>query len=104
MARENSDCPSKARGGDLGFFTRGKMVMEFDRVVFREEPGAARSRKEPKLPTSSQEPELSRSRSCLLWGARFRVSATPRPPSLLDFWYAIFYVGEWTRMSGPGQP
>lgn len=38
-ARENSQCPSRAKGGDLGFFTRGKMVREFDSVVFNEDPG-----------------------------------------------------------------
>ena len=38
-ARESSACPSRAKGGDLGFFTRGKMVKEFDQVVFGEEPG-----------------------------------------------------------------
>ena len=40
FARERSDCQSRSRGGDLGYFTRGKMVMEFDRIVFREEPGS----------------------------------------------------------------
>ena len=40
IARENSACPSAKKGGDLGFFTRGKMVKEFDQVVFGEEPGA----------------------------------------------------------------
>ena len=40
FAAEHSTCPSRARGGDLGYFARGKMVMEFDRVVFNEEPGA----------------------------------------------------------------
>lgn len=40
FATEHSTCPSRTRGGDLGYFPRGKMVMEFDRVVFNEEPGA----------------------------------------------------------------
>jgi len=40
MAREHSQCPSRVRGGDLGFFTRGKMVKEFDNVVFTKEPGS----------------------------------------------------------------
>ena len=35
-----SVCPSKKKGGDLGFFTRGKMVKEFDSIVFSTEPGA----------------------------------------------------------------
>ena len=39
-ASRGSVCPSKAKGGDLGFFTRGKMVKEFDAVVFGEDPGA----------------------------------------------------------------
>ena len=34
VARENSACPSRAQGGDLGSFGPGMMVPEFDRVVF----------------------------------------------------------------------
>lgn len=34
LARENSDCPSSAKGGDLGEFKRGQMVPEFDKVAF----------------------------------------------------------------------
>ena len=40
LARTKSQCPSRIRGGDLGFFTRGKMVKEFDTVVFTQEPGS----------------------------------------------------------------
>jgi peptidyl-prolyl cis-trans isomerase C len=34
LAKEYSLCPSKAKGGDLGTFSPGKMVKEFDEVVF----------------------------------------------------------------------
>jgi len=34
LAKENSKGPSAAQGGDLGYFTRGRMVPEFDAVVF----------------------------------------------------------------------
>lgn len=34
LARQNSQCPSGRRGGDLGEFGRGQMVPEFDHVVF----------------------------------------------------------------------
>ncbi len=33
-ARENSSCPSSENGGNLGEFTRGQMVPEFDAAVF----------------------------------------------------------------------
>ena len=38
-AKENSSCPSKANGGNLGDFTRGQMVPEFDQAVFAMEIG-----------------------------------------------------------------
>jgi len=34
LAKEHSDCPSGSRGGDLGEFSPGMMVREFDEVVF----------------------------------------------------------------------
>jgi len=39
MAREYSLCPSREQGGDLGEFSPGQMVEEFDTVVFNEEIG-----------------------------------------------------------------
>lgn len=39
LAKANSDCPSKAKGGDLGEFTRGQMVPEFEAVAFAQEVG-----------------------------------------------------------------
>lgn len=34
VARQNSSCPSGKQGGDLGEFSPGQMVKEFDEVVF----------------------------------------------------------------------
>jgi len=34
VAKNVSKCPSGAQGGDLGYFTRGRMVPQFDKVAF----------------------------------------------------------------------
>lgn len=36
MAKQYSQCPSGSQGGDLGHFSQGQMVPEFDKVVFNE--------------------------------------------------------------------
>ncbi|MBT5470652.1 MAG: peptidylprolyl isomerase [Nitrospina sp.] len=40
MAKEHSECPSGSDGGNLGEFSPGQMVPEFDTVVFNDEVGA----------------------------------------------------------------
>ncbi len=39
LAKANSDCPSKEKGGNLGEFSRGMMVPAFEEVAFTLEPG-----------------------------------------------------------------
>jgi len=39
VAKEHSQCPSGAEGGDLGQFSQGQMVPEFDQIVFNEAIG-----------------------------------------------------------------
>ena len=38
-ARDHSLCPSGVKGGELGTFSQGQMVPEFDKVVFNDEVG-----------------------------------------------------------------
>ena len=39
MAKQHSTCPSGQSGGDLGSFSPGQMVKEFDEVVFSSDTG-----------------------------------------------------------------
>ncbi len=39
VAKGHSKCPSGRQGGDLGAFSPGQMVAEFDKVVFSAEIG-----------------------------------------------------------------
>ena len=39
VAQEVSECSSKKKGGELGYFTRGQMVKEFEDAAFSTQPG-----------------------------------------------------------------
>jgi len=39
IAKEKSQCPSKRKGGNLGWFGRGRMVKEFEEACFTAQKG-----------------------------------------------------------------
>jgi peptidyl-prolyl cis-trans isomerase D len=39
LAKEHSEGPTKEKGGDLGFFSSGRMVPAFDKAIFSLQPG-----------------------------------------------------------------
>ena len=39
LAKEKSQCPSKRKGGNLGWFGRGMMVKEFEDACFTSQKG-----------------------------------------------------------------
>ncbi len=39
VSKRFSSCPSRKNGGDLGWFGKGQMVPEFEKVAFENDPG-----------------------------------------------------------------
>lgn len=39
LAKEKSECPSREKGGDLGWFGRGDMVPPFEKAVYSMDEG-----------------------------------------------------------------
>ena len=77
LAREHSNCPSGSRGGELGEFSPGQMVREFDEVVFQKEVGKVHGPvKDPVRVSSDRDHEPHR----LDPGRRRRVMPTNVPP------------------------
>ena len=49
LAKQHSQCPSGQRGGDLGTFSRGQMVKEFDTACFEGDVGVVQGPVKPQF-------------------------------------------------------